>query len=67
VPDPVWWFTSTVIAPVPVLYVSTSPCMWCDASKEIVTFWVGVYESPVPTVRDLVPLLIVSEVVEVVR
>jgi hypothetical protein len=67
VPDPVWWFTSTVITPVPELYVSTSPCIWFDASKEIVTFCVGVYESPVPTVRVLVALLIVSDVVEVVR
>jgi hypothetical protein len=32
-----------------------------------VTFWVGVYERPVPTVRVLVALLIVSDVVEVVR
>jgi hypothetical protein len=32
VPDPVWWFTSTVITPVPELYVSTSPCIWFDAS-----------------------------------
>jgi hypothetical protein len=32
VPEPVWWFTSTVITPVPELYVSTSPCIWFDAS-----------------------------------
>jgi hypothetical protein len=41
--------------------------MWFDASKVMVTFCVGVYERPVPTVRDFVPLPIVSEVVELVR
>jgi hypothetical protein len=32
VPEPVLWFTSTVITPVPELYVSTSPCIWFAAS-----------------------------------
>jgi hypothetical protein len=32
VPEPVWWLTSTVITPVPELYVSTSPCIWFAAS-----------------------------------
>jgi len=41
--------------------------MWFDASKEMVTFWVTVYESPVPTVSAFVPLPIVRDVVEVVR
>jgi hypothetical protein len=33
----------------------------------MVMFWVGVYESPVPTVSVLFALLIVRDVVEVVR
>jgi hypothetical protein len=33
----------------------------------MVTFCVGVYDKPVPTVRDFVPLPIVRLVVEVVR
>jgi hypothetical protein len=32
-----------------------------------VTFWVVVYERPVPTVRVLLLLLMASDVVEVVR
>jgi hypothetical protein len=67
VPDPVWFLMSTVNTPVPELYVRTSPCIWFDASNEIVRFCVGVYERPVPIVKVLLPLLTELLVTEEVR
>ena len=59
--------TFTTSSPVPELYEVTVPSILLDESYATITFWLTMYDSPVPTVKVFDPVPIATLVMLVVE